>query len=269
MNMRQRRWLELVKDYDYDISYHPGKANIVVDALSRKTAVIIQLSVQRPLQAEIQLFELTVYAQSEAPNLSAMAVRSTLRVRIREGHTTDEKLQKCRLRDGSKGRKLYSEEDDIVGYRDRLWVPIGDSLRERDLRFTSSFWKSLHSAIRTKLLFITAFHHQTDVQSERVIQILEDLLRACMFDFQRSWEPKLPLVKFIYNNSCQSAIGMVLYEALNVRKFRSPIHWDEVGKRGEFGPDLIKQTAELVAKIQDRMKNTQIRQKTPLSDEES
>ncbi|XP_073031312.1 uncharacterized protein [Primulina eburnea] len=83
LNMRQRRWLELVKDYVYDISYHPGKANVVADALSRKHTVISHLSVQRPLQAEIQIFELAVYARGEAPNLATLTVQPTLRDRIR------------------------------------------------------------------------------------------------------------------------------------------------------------------------------------------
>ncbi|XP_073133739.1 uncharacterized protein [Henckelia pumila] len=67
-------------------------------------------------------------------------------------------------------------------------------ISDRDPRFTSNFWKSLHHGLGTKLAFSTAFHPQTDGQSERVIQILEDLLRACMIDFGGNWESKLPLV---------------------------------------------------------------------------
>ncbi|XP_073317624.1 uncharacterized protein [Primulina huaijiensis] len=142
--MRQRRWLELVNDYNCDISYHPDKANIVSDALSRKTAVIAQLTVQRPLQEEIQRFELAVYARSETPNLYTMTVQSTLRDRIHEGQFSDEQLQKWRLRDESKDRKLYSEEDDIVRYRDRLWVPSGDSLSEVIIKEAHSTPYSFH-----------------------------------------------------------------------------------------------------------------------------
>ena len=79
-------------------------------------------------------------------------------------------------------------------------IPVS-IVSDRDPRFTSSFWKSLHSTMGTKLLFSTAFHPQTDGQSERVIQILEDLLRACVMDFSGSWESNLPLVEFTYNNS--------------------------------------------------------------------
>ncbi|XP_073133926.1 uncharacterized protein [Henckelia pumila] len=74
-------------------------------------------------------------------------------------------------------------------------------ISDRDPRFTSNFWKSLHHGLGTKLAFSTAFHPQTDGQSERVIQILEDLLRACMIDFEGNWESKLPLLEFTYNNN--------------------------------------------------------------------
>ncbi|XP_073307147.1 uncharacterized protein [Primulina huaijiensis] len=142
--MRQRRWLELVKNYDCDISYHPGKANVVADALSRKTSFIAQLTVQRPLQVDIQQFELAVYVRSEAPNLSTMTVQSTMRDRIREGQSADEQLQKWKLRDESKGQKLYSEEYGIVRYRDRLWVRSGDSLREVVTKEASNTPYSIH-----------------------------------------------------------------------------------------------------------------------------
>ncbi|XP_073067265.1 uncharacterized protein [Primulina eburnea] len=128
--MRHRRWLELVKDYDYNISYHIGKANVVVDALSRKNSVTAQLLVQRPLQAEIQMFELAVYANGDALSFCTLTVQSTLRDRIRAGQTSDEQLEEWRQWDESKGQSLYTVEDDILIYPDQLWVPSIDSLRE-------------------------------------------------------------------------------------------------------------------------------------------
>ena len=79
-------------------------------------------------------------------------------------------------------------------------------------------------AMGTKLNFSTTFHPQTDGQSERTIQILEDMLRACATDFKGSWEGHLPLVEFAYNNSYQASIQMAPYEALYGRKCRSPIY---------------------------------------------
>ncbi|XP_075518290.1 uncharacterized protein LOC142552399 [Primulina tabacum] len=109
-------------------------------------------------------------------------------------------------------------------------IPIS-IVSDRDPRFTSEFWKSLHQALGTKLAFSTAYHSQRDGQSERVIQILEDMLRACMIDFPGSWDSKLPLVEFTHNNSYKSLIGMAPYEALYGRKCRSSLYWEEVGER--------------------------------------
>ncbi|XP_073153287.1 uncharacterized protein [Henckelia pumila] len=133
---------------------------------------------------------------------------------------------------------------------------------DRDPRFTSNFWKSLHHGLGTKLAFSTAFHPQTDGQAERVIQILEDLLRACMIDFGGNWESKLPLVEFTYNNSYQATIGMTPYEALYGRKCRTPLHWDEVGERAVLGPEIVQQTIDMIAKVKDRMLTAQSRQKS-------
>ncbi|KZV45812.1 hypothetical protein F511_39205 [Dorcoceras hygrometricum] len=124
------------------------------------------------------------------------------------------------------------------------------------------FWKSLHKALGTKLTFSTAFHPQTDGQSERVIQTLEDLLRACVLNFAESWDSKLPLVEFTYNNSYQASIEMAPYEALYGRKCISLIHWDDVGEKTEIGPDIIEQTSEAIKRIRDRMKTAQSRQKS-------
>ncbi|KAL4183259.1 hypothetical protein AMTRI_Chr11g154280 [Amborella trichopoda] len=81
-----------------------------------------------------------------------------------------------------------------------------------------------------RLTFSTAFHPQTDGQSKRTIQILEDMLRACVIDFTGSWDDYLPLIEFSYNNSFQASIQMAPYEALYGRKCRLPICWDEVGE---------------------------------------
>jgi len=92
-------------------------------------------------------------------------------------------------------------------------IPVS-IVSDRDPRFTSRFWGSLQEALGTKLKFSTSFHPQTDGQSERVIQILEDMLRACIMEFEGSWDKHLALIEFAYNNSYQSSIGMPPYEAL-------------------------------------------------------
>ena len=75
------------------------------------------------------------------------------------------------------------------------------------------FWKSLHKALGTKVVFSTAYHPQTDGQSERTIQTLEDMLRSCALDFGGNWDEQLPLVEFAYNNNYQASLQMPPYEA--------------------------------------------------------
>jgi hypothetical protein len=108
----------------------------------------------------------------------------------------------------------------------------------------------------------TTFHPQTDGQSERTIQVLEDLLRSCILDFGGQWEDHLSLVEFTYNNSYQATIGMAPYEALYGRRCCTPLCWEEVGERKLLGSELVKVTMGKVRMIQDRMKGAQDRQKS-------
>ena len=94
---------------------------------------------------------------------------------------------------------------------------------DRGTTFTSVYWKELHKAVGTRLDFSTAFHPQTDRQSERTIQTLEDTFRMCVLDFGGQWDLHLPLIEFAYNNSYHASIEMAPYEALYERKCRSPL----------------------------------------------
>ena len=133
---------------------------------------------------------------------------------------------------------------------------------DRDSRFTSRFWTSLQEALGTKISMSTAYHPQSDGQTERTIQTLEDMLRACVLDFGGSWEDHLHLVEFAYNNSYHSSIGMAPFEALYGRPCRSPACWMEFGEQLLLGPELVQQTNELVKKIQQRLETAQSRQKS-------
>nr|KYP62811.1 Transposon Ty3-G Gag-Pol polyprotein [Cajanus cajan] len=135
-------------------------------------------------------------------------------------------------------------------------------ISDRDLRFTSRFWQSLHQALGTKLKLSSAYHPQTDGQSERTIQSLEDLLRACVLNHLGSWEEVLPLVEFTYNNSFHASIGMAPFEALYGRRCRTPLCWYQDGESVVVGPELILQTTEKVKIIQERMKTAHSRQKS-------
>ncbi|GJU71272.1 putative reverse transcriptase domain-containing protein [Tanacetum coccineum] len=121
--------------------------------------------------------------------------------------------------------RLYIKE--IVS---RHGVPIS-IISNHDSHFTSRFWQSLQSALGTQLDMNTAYHPETDGQSERTIQTLEDMLRACVIDFGKGWEKHLPLVEFSYNNSYHASIKTTPFEALYGRKCRSPVCWAKVGDR--------------------------------------
>ena len=108
----------------------------------------------------------------------------------------------------------------------------------------------------------TAFHPQTGGQSERTIQVLGDMLRACVLDHKGSGEEHLPLVEFAYNNSYQVSIQMVPYEDLYGRPWRSPLCWTKVGESSITGPDLIRDTSEKVSLIRQRILTAQSRQKS-------
>ena len=108
----------------------------------------------------------------------------------------------------------------------------------------------------------STYHPQTDGQSKRTIQSLKDLLRACVLDHPGTWSDVLPLVKFTYNNSYHSSIGMAPYEALYGRRCRTPLCWQQDGESVVLGPKFLQQTIEKVRVIQNRMRATQSRQKS-------
>ena len=135
-------------------------------------------------------------------------------------------------------------------------------MSNRDPRFTSKFWESLHKALGTNLSFSTAFHLQIDGLSEKTIHTFKDMLRACALDFKGSWEKYLSLVEFSYNNSYHSSIEMAPYEALYGRKCKSPLCSEEVGERKLLGPKIIQMTSEKINLIRKRLQKAQSCQKS-------
>ncbi|GJU12927.1 putative reverse transcriptase domain-containing protein [Tanacetum coccineum] len=152
--------------------------------------------------------------------------------------------------------RLYLNE--IVA---RHGVPIS-IISDRDSRFTSRFWQSMQEILGTRLDMSTAYHPQTDGQSEHTIQTLEDMLRACVLDFGGSWDVHLPLVEFSYNNSYHSSVWCAPFEAFYGRKCRSPIMWAEVGEGQLIGPELVQETTKKISQIKDRLKDARDRQKS-------
>ena len=108
----------------------------------------------------------------------------------------------------------------------------------------------------------TAYHPQTDGQTERVNQILEDMLRACVLAHGSKWEDCLPYAEFSYNNSYQTSLKMSPFEALYGRKCRTPLNWSQTGDNRIFGTDLMLEAEKQVKEIQDRLKAAKSRQKS-------
>ncbi|GKC91539.1 putative reverse transcriptase domain-containing protein, partial [Tanacetum coccineum] len=295
LNMRQRRWIELLSDYDCEIRYHPGKANVVADALSRKERLkplrvrSLGMMIISPLPSQI------LEAQTEAvkeenvknENLSRLSVKnhrdySEIPVWKWERFTLDLVIKLPKTPSGydaiwvifnrltksalfitiretysmDKLTKLYIKEIDS-----RHGVPVS-IISDRDSKFTSNFWQSFQKAFGTQLDMSTAYHPQTDGQSERTIQTLEDMLRACIIDFGKSWDNHLPLVKFSYNNSYHSSIKSSPFEALYGQKCRSPVCWSEVGNVQLTGPEIVKQTTEKIVQIKNRLQAARYHQKS-------
>ncbi|TYK07997.1 pol protein [Cucumis melo var. makuwa] len=354
LNMRPRRWLELVKDYDCEILYHPGKTNVVADALSRKVAHSaalitkqasllgdfkrVEIAVSRIIVAElndpymVEKRRLVKTGQGEDFSISSddgltfeerlcvpkdSAVKTEL---CTEAHSSPftmhlgsakmyqdlrcvywwrnmkrevaDFVSRCLVCQQVKaprqrparllqplsvpGWKWKSVSMDFItglfrtlkGYTviwvvvDRLtksthfvpekstytaskWgqlymteivrlhrVPVS-IVSERDARFTSKFWKGLQLALDTRLNFSTTFHSQTDGHTERLNQILEDMLRACVLEFS-------------------ATIGVAPFEALYGRCCRSPVCWGEIGEQRLLGPELVQTTNAAIKKIRAR-----------------
>ncbi|GJZ06461.1 putative reverse transcriptase domain-containing protein, partial [Tanacetum coccineum] len=318
LNMRQRRWIKLLSDYDCVIRYHPGKENVVADALSRKDKKLIRV---RALVVTVHnnLPEQIRNAQVEAckeENIGAEGFRGEgepfevrsdgtkcLKGRVwlplfgglRNLIMLESHKSKYSIHPGSDKvyhdlRKLYwwpNMKADIATYvskcltcakvkaehqkptpsgYDSIWVivdrltksahfipmnekykmekltrfylkeivcrhglPVSNIL-DRDPRFASTFWTSLQKSLGTNL-DSTAYHPETDGQSERTIQTLEDMLRACVIDFGSGWDKHLPLAEFSYNNSYHACIKAAPFEALYGRKCRSPKSYADVRRK--------------------------------------
>jgi transposase InsO family protein len=98
-------------------------------------------------------------------------------------------------------------------------------------QFVARFWEQLQQTLGTKLIRSSAYHPQTDGQTERINQILEDMLRACVIQYDKHWDKCLALAEFSYNNSYQLTLKMAPFEALYGRRCRTPLHWSQTGER--------------------------------------
>jgi transposase InsO family protein len=133
---------------------------------------------------------------------------------------------------------------------------------DRGSQFTSRFWQKLHECLDTRLNFSSAYHPQTDGQTERTNQVLEDMLRSYALKHGGNWDKSLPYAEFSYNNSYQASLKMSPFEALYGRKCRTPLSWDQSGERQFFGPEIIQEVEEQVRQIRENLRTVQSRKKS-------
>jgi hypothetical protein len=129
-------------------------------------------------------------------------------------------------------------------------------------QFVARFWEQLHECLGTKLIPSYSYHPQTEGQTGRINQILEDMLRASILHFDKSWDKCLSLAEFSYNNSYQASLKMASFDALYGQRCRTPLNWSETGERTLFGTDLVNDAEEKVQVIRENLKMAQMRQKS-------
>ncbi|GKD34263.1 putative reverse transcriptase domain-containing protein, partial [Tanacetum coccineum] len=325
LNMRQRRWLELLSDYDCEIRYYPRKANteerkpeniknedvggmllenskdlekLRIEKLESRTDGTLCLNgrswlpcyddLRTVIMHESHKSKYSIHPGSDKmyqvmkrlywwPNMKADIATYVSKcltcAKVKAKHQRPSGLL---VQPDTPQWKWDNITMDFViklpkssqGY-DTIWV-IVDRLTKSaifvPMRETNPLDKlariSLQKALGTNLDMSTAYHPQTDGQSERTIQTLEDMLHACAIDFGKGWVNHLPLVEFSYNNSYHVSIKAAPFEALYGRKCRLPVCWAEVGEVQLTGLEIVQETTEKIVQIKQRMQAARDRQKS-------
>nr|GFB65052.1 DNA/RNA polymerase superfamily protein [Tanacetum cinerariifolium] len=303
----------LIRDYDTNIQYHLGKANVVVDALSRKSGMIAGIKVEKEIIRDLERLDIELYVRGQHGYWASL--RSGMKQDVATFVSRCLIYQQVKIEHQRASGLLQSLDipvwkwdeismDFVTGLprtqrrHDAIWVVVDRLTKsvhflpirkdnsvsklaetfqqeivqlhgtpsaivsDRDPRFASRFWKGLQKAWGTRLKFSTAFHPQTDGQTERTIQILEDMLRSCALEWTRNLDDYICLVEFAYNNSWHASIKCAPFEMLYGRKCRAPICWDQVGECVIEGPKMIEVTNEKVAVAKEKLKEARTRQKS-------
>nr|GEY61931.1 retrotransposon protein, putative, Ty3-gypsy subclass [Tanacetum cinerariifolium] len=279
--MRQHRGLELLSDYDCEICYHPGKANVVADAILEA-----QIEAQKPKNFKNEDVRGTIrkdipkeWLEPSVDETVCLNGRSwlpcygDLRTMImHESHKLKYSIHPGSDKMYQDMKKLYwwpNIKTNITTYvRKCLTCSKVKTKHQRPLgllvqpeipqwkwdNITMDFFMKLpKSSQGTSLDMSTAYHLKTDGQSERTIQTLEDMLLAYVIDFGNGWVKHLPLVEFSYNNSYHASIKATQFEVLYGRKCRSPVYWAEVGEVQLTDLEIVQQTTEKIIQIKQRI----------------
>nr|GEY84801.1 retrotransposon protein, putative, Ty3-gypsy subclass [Tanacetum cinerariifolium] len=210
LNMRQRRWLELLKDYDTNIQYHPGKANVVADALSKKLGMIAGIKVEEEIIRDLERLDIELYVRRQHGYWASLRAEPDLISQIKEAQKEDSEIWTI-VKNLNKQVEFRLDDDNVLWQDTRLVIPNDALLREALLTEAHSSPFSIHP----------------NGQSERTIQTLEDMLRSCSLGWTGNWDDYICLVEFAYNNSWHASIKCAPFEMLYGRKCRAPIYWDQ------------------------------------------
>jgi hypothetical protein len=159
-------------------------------------------------------------------------------------------------------KTTYSEPQLAELYMSRIVCLHGvpkKIVSDRGAQFTSMFWERLHETLDTQLRFSSAYHPQTDGQTKRVNQILEDMLRDYALQYGRSWDKSLSHAKFSYNNSYQESLKMAPFEMPYGRRCRTPLFWNETREQKVFRPDMLQEAKKQVRMVRENLHVTQSR----------
>eukprot|EP00253_Pinus_taeda_P005649 PITA_05649 len=274
LNARQAWWMDFLSGFDFDIKHLQGKENRVADALSQKIQNLYEISISGWKSPFLEMIKEISDQDAEYQQLKLQIQQSASGNSQPEYELDDAGLiyfkQRLYVPNQSRIKNLIMDEFHIShyaghpGYQKNVFKLHGLSktiISDRDVKFTSAFWKTLFADLGTQLNFSTAYHPQTDGQTKRVNKVVEDMLRAYVMQQPTLWEEYLHLVEFAYNNGYHTSTQMSPFEVMYGRKCRTPSNWGGPEDRLSLGPEMLKEMEDMVKRVHVNLKAAQDRQR--------